>query len=147
MIRWPKTRRQRQSGTTLVELLVSVVIMGLALVLVVGTLSTGLLDSVLAKRNTAAVAVVQYELERISGGAFDSSAQSYSDCFATESSSSPPLTLASFRAACPNTSYTLRADVTIAAGPGGSQQWTVTVVSWPDAGQVGSPISVLKVNR
>ncbi len=141
------TRRQQQSGTTLVELLVSVVIMGLALVLVVGTLSTGLLDSALAKRNTAAVAVVQYELEEVSSGAFNSSAQSYSECFATEDPSSPPLTLASFGGACPNNSYTLRADVSVASGPGGSQQWTVTVSSWPAIGQVGNPVSVLKVNR
>ena len=45
----------------------------LALVLIVGTFSTGLLDASLAKRNTAVGAVAQYELGRI---AADSSASS-----------------------------------------------------------------------
>ena len=66
-MRWPKTRREWQSGATLVEVLVATAIMGLALSLIIGTLSTGLLDSTLSKRNTAAVAVEQYEIEQISG--------------------------------------------------------------------------------
>jgi type II secretory pathway pseudopilin PulG len=74
---WPRDRRQAQSGATLVELLVSVVIMGLALTLIIGTFSTGLLDASLAKRNTAGVAVVQYELDQISGGAYDSTPSAY----------------------------------------------------------------------
>ena len=137
-------RRRRQSGTTLIELLVSVTIMGLALTLIIGTFSTGLLDATLSKRNTAAKAVVQYEIEAISSSQFSSSPQGYSDCFATENANAP--TPAS-GGACP-TGYTLRADVTVGPGPTStSQQWTVTVVSLSTGGQIGSPVSVYKVNR
>lgn len=146
-MRWPKSRRQAQAGQTLVELLVASVIMGLALALIVGTLSTGLLDSTLAKRNTAAVAALQYEMEQIGGSPFNSSPNAYSDCFATDSASSPPTTLASFQAPCPGNSYILRADVTVGPGPKGSQQWKVTIVQWPSGTTVGSPVSLLKVNR
>lgn len=146
-MRWPRTRREWQAGTTLVEVLVATVIMGLALSLIVGTISTGLLNSTLAKRNTAAVAIEQYEIEQISGAAFDSSPQPYSDCFATEDASSLPTRVPSTPGSCPNGSYTLRADVTVGSGPGGSQQWKVTVVALPGGNQVVSSVSVLKVNR
>lgn len=146
-MRWPRNGRERQAGATLVEVLVATVIMGLALSLIVGTLSTGLLDSTLSKRNTAAVAVEQYEIEQISGSQFNSSPEPYSDCFATEDASSAPTTIPSFQGSCPSGSYTLRADVTVGSGPGASQQWTVTVVALPGGNQVGSPVSVLKVNR
>jgi len=100
---WPRDRRQAQSGATLIELLVSVVIIGLVLSLIIGTFSTGLLDAALAKRNTAAVAVVQYELDSISGGAYTASPPpSYIDCFATEDVESPPTTLPSGQVACPS---------------------------------------------
>ena len=145
---WPRDRRQAQSGATLIELLVSLVIMGLALVLLVGTFSTGLIQATLAKRNTAAVAIVQYELEQISGGAYSSSAASYSDCFATEDATSPPTPAPSFQGACAGTSYVLRADVAVAGGPRpDSQLWSITVVSLPGAGQVGNVVQVIKVNR
>jgi type II secretory pathway pseudopilin PulG len=145
---WPRDRRQAQAGATLIELLVSVVILGLALTLIIGTFSTGLIDSVLAKRNTASVAIVQYELDRISGALYDASAQSYSDCFATEDASSPPMTLGSFQGACPTSSYVLRADVTVAAGPSpNSQKWSITVTSWPGPGQIGNTVQLIKVNR
>jgi type II secretory pathway pseudopilin PulG len=144
---WPRDRRQAQSGATLVELLVSVVIMGMALALIVGTLSTGVLDAALAKRNTAATAVVQYELDQISGGAYNNSAQSYSDCFATEDAASPPAQ-AGFLGACTGTSYVLRADVAVTSGPSPSSQlWSVTVVSWPSVGKVGNTVQIIKVNR
>src|SRR5205085_9799713 len=84
-----KDRRRAQSGATLIELLVSLVIASLAIALVVGTLSSGLLDSTIAKRNTAAQAILQYEMEAISASNFDASAPPYSDCFATEDPSSP----------------------------------------------------------
>ncbi|HEX9097403.1 MAG TPA: type II secretion system protein [Candidatus Dormibacteraeota bacterium] len=145
---WPRDRRQAQSGATLVELLVSMVIMGLALVLLVGAFSTGLIQATLAKRNTAAVAVVQYELEQISGGVYNSSSVSYSDCFATEDATSPPTPAASFQGVCVDSSYVLRADVAVAAGPSpNSQLWSITVVSLPGAGQVGNTIQVIKVSR
>ena len=145
---WPRDRRRAQAGATLVELLVSLVIIGLALVLIVGTISTGLLQATLTKRNTAGMAVVQYELDQISGGAYNASAQSYSDCFATENASSPPTTLATFQGSCPNSSYAVRADVTVAPGPSPSSQvWSVTVSSWPSGPMFGSAVQVIKVNR
>ena len=148
-MRLPRTRRAQQSGATLVELLVATVIMGFALAIVVGTFSTGLLDSAIAKRNTAAVAVTQYEFDLINASMFNNGAQSYSDCFATEDPNSPPTTLASFQGACPSGSYTLRADVTVAPGPlaGTSQQWTITVIQLPAGNQVGNAVSLIKVNR
>jgi type II secretory pathway pseudopilin PulG len=132
----------------LVELLVAVVIMGFALVLVVGTFSTGLLDATIAKRNTASVAVLQYELDQISGGQYDSTPQAYSDCFATEDASSAPTAASGYRGTCPNTSYTLRVDVRPSSGPSpNTQTWSVTVFSISNAAQVGSPVQLIKVNR
>jgi type II secretory pathway pseudopilin PulG len=145
---WPRDRRQAQAGATLIELLVSLVVMGLALVLIVGTFSTGLLDATLAKRNTAAVAVAQYELDQISSGVYNTSAQPYSDCFATENANSPPTTLATYGGACPDSSYTLRVDVTVADGPSpNSQMWSITVSSWPSGAQAGNTVQIIKVNR
>jgi type II secretory pathway pseudopilin PulG len=136
-----KDRRKAQAGTTLIELLVSLMIVGLALVLIVGTFSTGLLDATLAKRNTAVDAVVQYEMEKIGASAFSASAPTYSECFATESPSSPAA------APCTGAQYTLRADVTWAWNPSSStvQVWTIAITSLPSGTQVGSPVSVLKV--
>jgi type II secretory pathway pseudopilin PulG len=146
---WPRDRRQAQSGATLVELLVSVVIMGTALALIVGTFSTGLIDAALAKRNTASAAVVQYELDQISGGAYDDAAQSYSDCFSTEDATRPPASAGSFQGACPaGSSYVLRADVAVGDGPSPtSQLWSVTVVTWPSEGNVGNTVEIIKVDR
>jgi type II secretory pathway pseudopilin PulG len=139
---WPSNRRQAQSGATLVELLVSVVIMGLALTLIIGTFSTGLLDASLAKRNTAAVGVVQYELD----APYQSVAASYSDCFATEDASSPPVRSGSFQGSCPSTSYTLRADVTVVQ-QGSTQTWSISVSSWPNLATVGQTVQTIKANR
>lgn len=145
---WPRDRRQAQAGATLVELLVSLVVIGLGLVLIVGTFSSGLLQSSVAKRNTARAAIVQYELDQISGGAYNASAQSYSDCFATEDAASPPTTLGNFRGACPAGSYVLRADVSVAPGPApNSQLWSIAVTIWPGSAQVGSMVKIIKVNR
>jgi type II secretory pathway pseudopilin PulG len=136
-------RRRRQSGTTLIELLVSVTIMGLALVLVIGAFSTALINATLAKQDTAAEAVIQYEREAIGSSQFSSSPQGYSDCFATETGSAPtPATGGS----CPG-GYTLRADITVGPGPTPTtQKWTVRVESLSD-GQVGSAVSMYKANR
>jgi type II secretory pathway pseudopilin PulG len=137
-------RRRMQSGTTLIELLVSVTIMGLALALIIGTFSTGLLDAALAKRDTAAEAVIQYEMEAIRSSQFNSSPQGFSDCFATENPSAPAPAIGG---SCPS-GYTLRADVAVGAGPTStSQQWTVTVVSLSTGAQVGAAVSLYKVNR
>jgi len=144
-----KDRRRAQAGTTLVELLVSLMIIGLALVLIIGTFSTGLLDATLAKRNTAAEAVVQYELEQIGGSTFQSSPQQYSECFATESSM-PPQPAVSYQGGCPvGQPFTLRADVTWGwLGPPSSRQvWTITVNTWPNPAPIGTPVSTYKVHR
>lgn len=143
---WPRDRREAQSGATLVELLVSVVIMGLALTLIVGTFSTGLLDATLAKRNTAAVAVAQYELDQISGSPYDQTPLPYSECFATENASSPPTPANG--GVCPNSSYTLRVDLTVAAGPNpNTQTWSLTVRSLPSGAKIGGTVNVVKDNR
>lgn len=144
---WPRDRRQAQSGATLVELLVSVVIMGLALTIVIGTFSTGLLDSALEKRNTAATAVVQYELDQISGSPYAPSPQSYSDCFATENAGAAP-SIVGYQGPCSSSVYTLRVDVQGGKGPNpNSQLWSITVNTWPGVGKVGPVISTVKVNR
>ncbi|HEV2139593.1 MAG TPA: type II secretion system protein [Candidatus Dormibacteraeota bacterium] len=144
MIALLKDRRRRQSGTTLVEVLVSLVIASLALALVVGTLSTGLLDATLAKRNAAAQAVLQYELEFVSSSPFDPGASPYSDCFATENTSAPVSATGGYQGACPS-GYTLRADVS--GSPGTVQVWTISISSWPDNSPIGSTLSVYKINR
>ena len=144
---WPRDRRQAQSGATLVELLVAVAIMGLALTLIIGTFSTGLLDSAIAKRNTAGVAVFQYEVDRIGAATYSASAQPFSDCFATEDATSPPTTIA-YQASCPTSSYTLRADVSKGPGPApNTQVWSIAVESWPTGAPVGTMVKTIKVNR
>ena len=147
MPRW-KDRRRAQAGTTLVELLVSVTIVGLALVLIVGTFSTGLLDATVAKRNTAVEAVVQYELDQITASKFQPIPQAYSECFATESSI-PPQPAVSYTGACPSGQpFTLRADVAWGTGLSPtSQLWTITVNTWPNPSPIGSPVSTYKVSR
>ncbi len=140
-----RDRRRAQSGTTLVELLVSVTIVGLVLVLMVGTLSTGLLNSVIEKRNTATEAVIQYELGSIAASHFSSSALSYSECFATESPTSPAP--AGYQQPCPDDSFALRADVTWSPVSSTVQLWTVSVTTWPSGDAVGTSVSTYKVNR
>ncbi|TAN33891.1 type II secretion system protein [bacterium] len=147
MGRFFKDRRHAQAGTTLIELLVSLTIIGLALVLVIGTFSTGLLDATLVKRNTAVDAVQQYEMDKISASPFNPSAPPYSECFATENTNAPQ-PLASYQGSCPDSTFALRADVAWSQGSSASiQVWTVAVAAWPSQGQVGSSISVVKVNR
>lgn len=144
--RFVRDRRAAQSGATLIEMLVSVAILGLSLSLIVGTLSTGVLNAVLAKRNTAAQAVVQYELDEIQASSFTASASAYSQCFATEDASAPVLT--AYQASCPSPNFTLRADVSPAAGPTSTRQtWTITVTATGTGQQVGPAIQVVKVNR
>jgi len=144
---WPVTvlgdRRRAQSGTTLIEVLVSLTIASLALALVVGTISTGLLNATLAKRNTAAQAVIEYEMEQVSASPFSTSATPYSDCFATEQPASPVNT--SYQGSCQN-GYTVRADVscqqTCASSP---QTWTIVLTGWPSGSSAGPSIQLLKV--
>lgn len=138
-------RRHRwQAGTTLIELLVSTMIIGIALLMLVGAVSTGLLDSTLAKRTTAVQAAVSYELEKIGASAFMASAANYSECFAVDSAA-PPSQVA-FQGSCPGGSN-LRADVTEVDVQTGVQRWSVQVLSYPALAPIGSPVSVYKVSR
>ena len=143
-----KDPRRAQAGTTLVELLVSLSIVGFALVLIVGTLSTGLLDATIAKRNTAVAAVLQYEIDKVGASSFSPSAQAYSECFATEDPTQPALA-AGYGGGCPAGPYALRADVRwqwLASTPG-VQVWTVRVTTLPGGTPIGTPISVYKAAR
>jgi len=137
-------RHRAQAGTTLIELLVSTMIIGLVVVLLVGAFSTGLLDATLAKRNTAVEGVVEYELEKIGAAAFSTTAVPYSECFAVDSAATPTQVVSD--GPCP-AGTNLRADVTETPGPAGVQQWTVQVSAYPILGAVGSPVNVYKVNR
>ena len=142
-----RARRHRaQAGTTLVELLVSVMIIGLVLVFLVGAFSSGLLESSLTRRNTAAEATIRFELEAVAAAAFDTTPSPYSDCFAIDSVATHALV--SYRGSCAAGS-SLRADVTEGSSPLGPnvQMWTITVRTWPQQGTVGSPVSTYKVNR
>jgi type II secretory pathway pseudopilin PulG len=128
-----------------VELVVSVAIIGLALLLLVGAFSTGLLDATLVKRNTAANAAVQYELERIQASTFSTTPQSYSECFAVDTAATP--SLVGYQGVCPSGSN-LRLDVTEAdVQPSAIQQWTVQVAAYPSLNAIGKPVSVYKISR
>jgi type II secretory pathway pseudopilin PulG len=137
--RFHKDRRRAQAGTTLVELLVSLVIIGFAVTLVVGTFSTGLINATLAKRNTASQAIVQYELDKITASAFGTLPPSYSECFATDTPSAP--------GPCSGGSFSIRADVVKTTDGATKQVWTITISSLSDGAQVGAPVSVYKVWR
>ena len=143
-----KDGRRAQSGATLIELLVSLLIASMALALAVGTFSTGLLNATLAKRNTAVQAVMQYELEAISASAFNPTAPSFSDCFATESPSQPARA-AGYQAPCSSDTFTLRADASWQWLPSSSsvQVWTIAVSAWPSGVSVGASVQVYKTSH
>jgi type II secretory pathway pseudopilin PulG len=139
-------RRRAQAGTTLIELLVSTMIIGIAVLMLVGAFSTGILDATLTKRNTAVNASVEYELEKIGAAVFSSTPVQYSECFAVDSSAAP--SRVALGGACPGGSN-LRADVTEKAltGQPGVQQWSVQLRTYPSLGAVGAVVSVYKVDR
>jgi type II secretory pathway pseudopilin PulG len=139
-------RRRAQAGTTLIELLVSITIIGLVVVLLVGTFSTGLLDATLVKRNTAVTAADEYELEKIGASSYSAAPAPYSECFAVDNAATP--TQVAMGASC-QTGTALRADVSVSSVPNlpGVQQWAVQVLTYPSLGKVGPPVSVYKVNR
>jgi len=142
-------RRRAQAGTTLVELLVATVIMGLALVLLIGLFSTGALDSVLASRDGAAQAATEYELDKIAAAQFAANPTSYSDCFASVGGTAP--VGVAYRGACPGSS-SIRADVNAPAAcssqtPQTCQQWTIVLDSWPAGSPIGKPVSTYKAKR
>lgn len=144
MLSRSERRRRAQAGTTLIELLVSVTIIGLVVVLLVGTFSTGLLDATLVKRNTAVSAADEFELAKIGAAAFASTPAPYSECFAVDTSATP--TQVASGGACP-AGTNLRADVSGTTLQAGLQQWSVQVKSYPSLGNVGATVSVYKVNR
>ncbi len=137
-------RRRAQAGSTLIELLVSVTIIGLVVVVLVGSFSTALLDATLVKRTTAASAAGEYELERIGASVFNATPASYSECFAVDSAARP--TQVALGGSCP-AGTNVRADVSATTLQSGVQQWSVEVKSYPSLGAVGSTVSVYKVNR
>lgn len=137
-------RHRAQAGTTLIELLVSTVIIGVALVLLVGMFSTGVIESNLAKRQSGAQAAIQYEVEKIGAMQYSASPSGYSECFASDGSSSP--TVVSYQGICPSTAR-IRADVSAAQLSVNLQQWTIQISTWPTPALVGNPLSVLKANR
>lgn len=142
------SRRQRrhraQAGTTLIELLVSVMIIGLAVVILVGAFSTAVVDSTLSKQYSAVGAAQEYELEKIGASAFSGAPSAYSECFAVDADVSP--TEVGLGGSCAS-GTNLRADVTESDVPPGVQQWTVRLVTYPSVVAVGSTVSVYKVNR
>src|SRR5947209_2844751 len=81
-------RRRAQAGTTPIDLLARLMIIGLLLV-VHGAFSTGILDATLTKRITVATAAQQYELEKIGAATFNGSPAAYSDCFDVDSAVAP----------------------------------------------------------
>jgi type II secretory pathway pseudopilin PulG len=140
-----KQRRHRaQAGTTLIELLVSTMIIGIAVLLLVGAFSTGLLDATLTKRNTAVNAAIEYELEKIGAATYATAPALYSECFAVDTAAPP--TQVGFDGTCP-AGTNLRADVTEKDVSAGIQQWSVQVSTYPSLGAVGAAVSVYKVNR
>jgi type II secretory pathway pseudopilin PulG len=141
-----RTRRRHrgQAGTTLIELLVSTMIIGIAMLLLVGAFSTGIVDATLTKRNTAVNAVVEYELEKIGAATYSAAPSPYSECFAVDSAAQP--IQVSFGGGCP-AGTNLRADVTPSSGQSGIQQWGVQVRTYPSLGAVGAVVSVYKGYR
>lgn len=140
-------RRRAQAGTTLIELLVATVIIGVALVLVVGMFSTGVIDSNLAKRDTGAQAASQYEIDKIDAMQYIANAASYSECFAADGSGGPAVV--AFKGACPSAAR-IRADVSAAqvnVNGVALQQWTIQIDVWPGATPIGTSLSLYKVNR
>ena len=100
----------------------------------------------MAKRNTAAEAVVQYELDSIGGSRFNPSAQRYSECFATENPNAP-VVLSGYQQPCPDNTFSMRADLHWTRVSSTVQVWTVAVTSWPAGTPIGTPVQVYKVNR
>lgn len=140
-------RRRAQAGTTLIELLVSIMIIGLVLVFLVGSFSTAVIDATLAKRNTAVTAATAYEIDKVGAAVYTSEPAAYSDCFAVDSAAHP--TQVAFGSAdCPG-GTNLRADV---GGQNdedraGVQLWSVSISTYPSGSTIGTPVRLYKVDR
>jgi len=119
-------------------------IIGLAVLILVGAISTGLLDATLTKRNTAVNAAVEYELEKIGAAPYASTPSPWSECFAVDTAAAP--LQVGLGATCPP-GTNLRADVSEQDVQPGVQNWTVNLNTYPTVARVGTPVSVYKVNR
>ena len=139
-------RHRAQAGTTLIELLVATLIMGLALVMLVGLFSTGVIDSTLARRDTAAQAATEYEMEKVGAKTYNDKAVGYSECFGSDGTSSP--SEVAYGGSCPAVAR-IRADVSpsLLAGIVQGQQWTIVINTWPTSSPIGKPVSFYRVNR
>jgi prepilin-type N-terminal cleavage/methylation domain-containing protein len=137
-------RRRAQAGTTLIELLVSMTIIGLVVTLLLGAFSTGLLDATLVKRNTAVTAAQEYELQKIGASPFTVSPIAFSECFAVDSTAAPMQVALS--GSCP-AGTSLRADVRPTEPQPGVQEWAVQIRAYPSLGAIGPAVSVYKVSR
>jgi type II secretory pathway pseudopilin PulG len=135
-------RHRAQAGTTLVEMLVSIAIIGLVLVLLVGAVSDGIIDATLTKRNTAVSGAVEFELEKVGAATYTSTPAQYSECFAVDTPAYP--TQVGFGASCP-AGTNLRADVTETNVETGVQMWSVQINTYPSVAPVGTAVSVYKV--
>jgi prepilin-type N-terminal cleavage/methylation domain-containing protein len=136
-------RHRAQAGTTLIELLVATVIIGVALVLLVGLFSTGAIDSRLAAHYTAAEAAVSYEIEKIGAMQYSTSPSGYSECFASDGTGP---TVVSYQGSCSGAAG-LRADVSPSQPQDSPQTWTIQINSWPAPAPIGTAVSIYKVNR
>jgi prepilin-type N-terminal cleavage/methylation domain-containing protein len=122
-------RRRQQSGTTLVELLVSIAIIGVALSLMVGTFASAVLLAQQAKKLAVEQAIYQYEVDRIGAYAWDTTngtpPAAHTDCFTVEDAPTPSVPAAG----PPCASGTLRADVfVVVPAAAGIEELAIVVV-------------------
>ncbi|MHB8571835.1 MAG: PulJ/GspJ family protein [Candidatus Dormibacteria bacterium] len=137
--------RRRERGMTLIEVLVSSVILSIALIYIVAAFSSATIGAAVAKRGTGFAMVTSAEKTRILGAAYSASATPYAACYATdEPGASPvpsPLVVAT-PTAC-GASYEFRADVVpTPQGSPGVYQWTIKVSVLPQPNVVNSPVVV-----
>ncbi|MFN2463427.1 MAG: hypothetical protein ABR573_05940 [Candidatus Dormibacteria bacterium] len=117
-----------------------------------GSLSTIVVGGSTAKRLASAAAIIQYEADKVKASTFASAAPPYSDCFATETATTPAAAATvggtTYQQTCA-TGYSLRADVTRNADivSGSLQSWTIVARQYPAATQVGQSVTVYKDNR
>jgi len=83
--RWPRRWVRPEAGDTLIEVLVAVVIMGIAFVIIVGGIATAIMGSDLQKQQAGADLALRTAAERIS------EELAYQPCATTYSPSSGPI--------------------------------------------------------
>jgi type II secretory pathway pseudopilin PulG len=134
---------------TLVEMLVSCTIIGLALSLMTGSFSSAVIGARIARNTTAAESITQSEFDRVRAGSYSAS---FSECFATEGSNAPPPRIIGYKQDC--LGYDLyRADMTLGPWPASGtpnpniQRWTILVQSWPQPAPIVPAVDILKDTR